>query len=89
MLSIKPLIWGIMLGISNFGSIYFLIRTLNHRSPQGNIIDSSIVFGVNNTGIVVLSVFTGFIVFREKLKRINWIGVGLALVAIIIFAYTV
>lgn len=85
--STKAFIWGSLLGISNFGSIYFIIKALNYRGPQGRIIDGSIVFGVNNTGIVVLSVLLGFLIFREKLRNINYLGIFLALVAIIIFAY--
>jgi drug/metabolite transporter (DMT)-like permease len=84
---IKALLWGLMLGISNFGSIYFIIRALNYKYPSGTGIDSSIVFGINNTGIVVLSVLTGYLVFREKLLRVNYIGIILALVAILIFSY--
>jgi hypothetical protein len=83
----KALAWGFLLGISNFGSIYFIIRALNYVGPAGYTIDSSIVFGVNNTGIVVLSVITGFLVFREKLLRINYVGIILALIAILIFSY--
>ena len=85
--SSKAFIWGFLLGISNFGSIYFIIKALNYQGPQGKIIDGSIVFGVNNTGIVVLSVILGFLIFREKLRNINYLGIFLALIAIIIFAY--
>lgn len=87
LLNRKALIWGFLLGISNFGSIYFIIRALNYKDHSGITIDSSIVFGVNNTGIVVLSVLTGFLVFREKLLKINYLGIILALIAILIFSY--
>lgn len=87
LLSGKALVWGILLGVSNFGSIYFLIRALNFKNMYGTGIDSSIVFGVNNTGIVVLSVFAGYLVFTEKLLKINYLGIILSLVAIIIFSY--
>jgi multidrug transporter EmrE-like cation transporter len=33
-----------------------------------------------------MSALTGFFVFREKLRTINWIGIGLAIVAIVIIA---
>jgi drug/metabolite transporter (DMT)-like permease len=83
----KVFIWGLILGFVNFGSIYFLIRALNFKSAIGFSIDSSIVFGINNTGIVILSVLTGLIIFREKPGKINWIGILLALLAIFIFTY--
>jgi hypothetical protein len=85
--SMKTFIWGAILGLSNFGSIYFLIRALNYTNHLGKGIDSSVVFGVNNTGIVILSIITGYIVFREKLERINYLGIFLALIAILIFSY--
>ncbi len=33
--------WGIMLGIANFGSVFFLIRSLNYRSSGMSMFDSS------------------------------------------------
>jgi drug/metabolite transporter (DMT)-like permease len=60
-LFLKPSVWGlgILLGGVNFGSIYFVVRALNYRSPAGTGIDSSVVFGVNNIGVVSLSVLAG------------------------------
>ncbi len=85
---IKPatLFWGILLGIGNYGSIYFIIRTLNYRIDGGETIDGSVVFGINNIGIVALSVFIGLIVFRERLSRLNWIGVVLSFTALYILS---
>lgn len=79
--------WGILLGLSNFGSIYFIIKALNFKSANGAGIDSSVVFGVNNTSIVVLSVIAGYLIFNERLIKINYAGIVLALVAIILFAH--
>jgi len=85
---IKPatLFWGVLLGIGNYGSIYFIIRTLNYRIDGGETIDGSVVFGINNIGIVALSVFIGLIVFRERLSRLNWIGVTLSFAALYILS---
>jgi drug/metabolite transporter (DMT)-like permease len=83
----KVILWGLILGLVNFGSIYFLIRALNFKSVNGTQIDSSVVFGMNNTGIVTLSVLAGLIIFRERPGKINWIGILLALLAIFIFSY--
>ena len=82
----RVLFWGFLLGMVNFGSIFFLIRTLNFKSATGSNIDSSVVFAVNNTGIVVLSVLTGLFLFRETLNRVNRIGIMLSLAAIFIFS---
>lgn len=79
--------WGIVLGGVNFGSIFFLVRALNFISIEGNNIDSSVVFGLNNLGIVTLSVMVGLFGFREKLIPLNWFGITLSILAIIFFAF--
>ena len=85
--SYSSILWGTFLGICNFGSIYFIIRALNFRSLEGTGIDSSTVFGINNTGTVFLSVLCGYLIFRERLGKVNYIGILLSLAAIILFAY--
>ena len=77
--------WGLLLGGVNFGSIFFLVRALNYVSPAGNGIDSSIIFGVNNIGIVGLSVLVGLWIFRERLLPLNWFGIILSALALILF----
>jgi len=86
----KPstMMWGTLLGLGNYGSIYFLILALNHKLPTGIPIDGSVVFGINNIGIVGLSVLLGLFVFREKLTWLNWLGIVLSFVAIYILSYT-
>lgn len=82
----KVLNWGIFLGIANFGSIFFLIRALNFVNAEGKGIDSSVVFGINNTSVVLLSVLAGLIIFHEKLSMLNRAGIILSIIAIIIFS---
>ncbi len=77
----KTILMGVILGIINFGSIYFLINALN-----SNKFDSSIIFGINNIGIVALSVLSGLILFKEKLSLINLIGIILSLTAIFVLS---
>jgi drug/metabolite transporter (DMT)-like permease len=78
-------VWGLILGIVNFGSIFMMVSALNFVSNEGIRIDSSIVFGANNIGIVSLSVLAGLLIFREKLHRINWVGITVSALAIILF----
>ena len=78
--------WGLLLGLVNFGSIYFIVRALNFTSPEGMQTDSSIIFGLNNIGVVSLSVLTGLLVFREKLRPINWVGIIISCTAIVLFS---
>jgi len=85
----KNILPGVVLGLFNYGSIYFIIKALNHQTIQNsNWLDSSVIFGLNNTGIVVLNTFIGYFYFREKLLKVNWIGISLALVVIYILSIT-
>lgn len=81
-LKLKNVWAGIILGIPNYGSIYFLLRSLNH-----NNMESSIVFPINNVGIVALSVVFGLVLFSEKLNIKNKIGIALALLSIALLGY--
>ena len=79
--------WGLLLGAVNFGSIFFMMKALNFRNLSAvSGLDSSLVFGVNNTGIVVLSVLTGLLVFGERLRPVNWLGIGISILSFILFS---
>jgi len=76
-------IWflGIILGILNFYGVFFFIKALDSE-----IFDSSIIFGINNVGIVSFSVLIGLLIFKEKLFKINKVGVAISILAIIILS---
>lgn len=78
-LALKNIIAGIILGIVNWFSIYFLLLTL--KDPRW---DSSTVYTIVNIGILLMVVLTGVMVFREVLNRKQWLGVLLAFIAIIL-----
>jgi drug/metabolite transporter (DMT)-like permease len=82
-LSTKAMIGGIVLGIPNYFSLLFLIEALTYPSWQ-----SSVIFPVNNMGVVILTAAAAFILFRERLSKLNWIGMTIALfsIALLIFA---
>jgi drug/metabolite transporter (DMT)-like permease len=70
---------GIVLGLINFGTMYFIISALNT-----NIMEPSALFPINNLSILTLSTIISVIVFKEKLSSKNWLGIGLSLLAILI-----
>ena len=78
----KSIIGGIVLGIVNYYSIFSLLKALN---TEGN--ESSTLFTINNVGIVMLSTLVGLLVFKEHISRKNWIGIGLAIVSIILVTF--
>ena len=77
----KNVIAGICLGVPNYFSIYFLVKTL-----RSDILESSGIFAINNVSIVTLSTFAGIFLFKEKLIKKNWIGIGLAILSIILIS---
>jgi multidrug transporter EmrE-like cation transporter len=76
----RNILAGIVLGLLNYFSTYFFLLTLDK-------LPNSVFFPVFNAGIVTLSALTGFFVFREKLRPINWAGIALAIAAIVIIAF--
>ena len=78
-LNIKMITGGMLLGVANYGTLYFLVHALN-----SNFVDSSVIFGLNSVGIVLLSVFLAIILFREKLSVINWTGIILSVITILV-----
>jgi len=82
---LKTWLVGVVLGLANFGSMYFMIAALNHINPAtGKPAQGSVVFGINNIGVVVLGVLLGYTFFKERPTRLNWSGIALSVVAIFI-----
>lgn len=71
------LVLGILLGVVNFGSLYFIINALNKSK-----LNSSMVFAINNMSIVALCALLGLFIFHEKLNKINIIGILLAILSL-------
>lgn len=80
----KSVLGGIILGIPNYYSIYSITKALD-----SHIMESSELYPVNNMGIVVCSALGAMLVFREKLSRINLIGIALSIGAIALIAFAV
>ncbi|GGG42831.1 EamA family transporter [Bizionia arctica] len=75
----KSIIGGAVLGIVNYASIYYILKALNHET-----FDSSTIFTINNVAILMLTSLIGLILFKEKLSFKNWIGIGLAIISILL-----
>lgn len=78
-ITFNTLIAGIVLGIFNFTATFFFLKSIGH-------FESTFVFPVFNVSIVSISALAGVILFKEKLKPVNWIGIALAVIAIIVIA---
>ena len=78
-LHIPTLVLGSFLGVANFGSLFFIIKALNHSN-----MNSSLVFALNNMSVVALTALIGTLVFKEKLNKINFAGIALAIISLYI-----
>ncbi len=78
LLNNKVIIYGFFLGIANYYGVYFFLKALGT-----NTLDSSVIFGINNVSIVILSVLIGIIIFKEKTNKINILGIISSITAII------
>lgn len=74
---IAALLAGLLVGACNFANILFYIKA--HQALPAN---PAIVFATMNLGVVVLGTLVGTFAFGEKLSRINWLGIALAVVSV-------
>ena len=79
----ENLIAGLILGIINFGSIYFLIETL-----KVDRFESSIIFPVNNMAVVLLTALLSLLIFKEEFSLRNKIGVAVSIIAISLISFS-
>ena len=70
---------GMILGIINFGTMYFIVSALN-----SNILEPSVLFPINNLSVLTISTLVSVLVYKEKLSSKNWIGISLSILAILI-----
>lgn len=75
----KSIPLGIILGVVNYGSIHFLLMALHQENTE-----SSTLFTINHIAILALSTLTGLVVFKENISKKNWVGIILALIAILL-----
>lgn len=80
--SFRNVLAGILIGIPNYFSIWCLVRFLKESPWQ-----SSASIPVNNMGIVLFSSLVAWLLFKEKLSRLNWAGIALSLLAIYLIAF--
>jgi drug/metabolite transporter (DMT)-like permease len=72
-------ICGCILGFFNFFNILFYLKA--HRAMADN---PSVVFAAMNIGVIIVGSLVGIFIFKEKLNKLNYWGLFLALVAIIL-----
>ncbi|MEL6917639.1 MAG: GRP family sugar transporter [Bacteroidota bacterium] len=78
----KNIVAGIVLGVPNYFSIYFLLKALNNEG-----LTSASIFTINNVAIVMCSTLLGILLFQEKVSPKNWGGIALAVLSIFLVAF--
>ena len=78
-LNFKNIIFGGMVGVFNFGNILFYLKA--HKAFAEN---PSTVFAGMNMGVIVMGSLVGIFIFKEKLTKMNFAGLFLALIAIVL-----
>jgi uncharacterized membrane protein len=45
--------------------------------------ESTFIFPINNIGIIILSSFLAWLIMKEKMKKRQYLGLGIAIVSIL------
>ncbi|MET0758921.1 MAG: EamA/RhaT family transporter [Flavobacterium sp.] len=82
-LNIRSILFGGLVGVFNFGNILFYLKA--HQVFADN---PSTVFAGMNMGVIIIGSLTGIFIFKEKLTKMNFIGLFLALIAIVLIVFS-
>ncbi|HDP75786.1 MAG TPA: hypothetical protein ENN49_07945 [Bacteroidales bacterium] len=81
---IKTWLLGTLLGLANLGSMFFMVAALHHVGSKGTPMEGSVLFGINNLGVVLAGTLVGLLLFGEQPSKTNLTGIALAVLAIVI-----
>ena len=76
----KNIVAGIVLGVPNYFSIYFVLLALE---SLGGIY----VFPILNIGVVLFSAIISWLFYKEQMSKTNWMGIVLACLSIVIILW--
>lgn len=79
-IGLNTIIAGVVLGLLNWASIFFMLKGLNR-------VEVSVFIPLLNVSVVSLSTLIGYSFFKEKISLINFVGIILAVVAIVLIAF--
>jgi drug/metabolite transporter (DMT)-like permease len=80
-IKLRSVIGGVILGVLNYFSFHFVIEALHIK-----LMPSSVVIPIINVGVLLLSTLLAMVLFRERLRTINYFGVVISILSIIILA---
>ncbi len=77
----STMLWGILLGIPNFGSTYFFLSALENSG-----LEASSVFPLINIGVVAAAAFSAWLIFKERFEAYHLGGLFLSFLVIILIS---
>lgn len=75
----KSIFMGLLLGAVNYFGAWNFLKSMSY-------LQSSVLFPVINVSVVALSALIGIIIFKEKFKKINIIGLFIAMISILLIS---
>jgi drug/metabolite transporter (DMT)-like permease len=81
-IQLRSVLGGLILGVPNFLSLYFLLLAL---ASYGN--SAAYVFPIYNILTMLVSAFAARLLYKEQLNKLNKLGLALAVVAVILISY--
>lgn len=75
----RDLLAGLLLGINNYGAIYFMLRAIGQEGWE-----SSVVFPTISVSVVVSSFAAGYAIFHETISRTRLAALGVGILAILL-----
>ena len=81
-LTAKEILGGMVLGVTNFGSLYYLLGAYENSG-----LDKSSVIPSLNIGVIIFSTLSAFLLFKEKPSNKTIWGLALGLISISIFLF--
>ncbi len=79
---LKNVLGGIYLGIPNYFALYFVFKALTVFQNNG-----AVFYPIYNLGIILLSSVSAMILYKEKLSKINFVGLGFSILALFLLSY--
>ena len=76
----KSAVGGIGLGVINYFSTFCVYNSMR-------CFDNVVLFPIYNIGVVSLTALTGWLFFKEKLTWKNYLGLGIAIIAVILITF--
>ena len=73
----KSILGGVILGVINFFSTYCIFHAMR-------CFDNVMLFPIYNIGVVSLTALIGWLIFKEKLTWKNYLGLAIALIAVVL-----